>query len=100
MTGELLSLGEALNRQFELPDVVEAESIPAPNTESSTIVAHSFILGDIGFLLPGNLVSEVVQDLPFCQFPHVPRWLWGMVNLRGNLLPMFDLRDLFGYGQS
>ncbi len=100
MNSGLISLSDALNRQFELPELTAVEDDSASKTESLTIVAHSFILGEIGFLLPNNMVSEVVQDLPLCQLPHVPRWLWGMANLRGNILPMFDLRDLFGYGQS
>ncbi len=100
MNSGLLSLGDALNRKFELPELAAAEDTGAPKSESLTIVAHCFIVEEIGFLLPNNIVSEVVQDLPLCQLPHVPRWLWGMANLRGSILPMFDLRDLFGYGQS
>ena len=100
MNTELLSISDALNRPFELPDDIKAASNAEAELDISRIDAHCFLLGDIGFLIPANMASEVAQDLPLCRVPRVPRWFWGMVNLRGNLLPVFDLRDLFKFGQS
>ncbi len=67
---------------------------------ASSFSAHSFVIGEIGLLLPPSLVCEVASELPICRLPQVPGWFWGMVNLRGNLLPVFDLRELFELGQS
>lgn len=96
---ETLSLNEALNRRFELPEQEEPES--AANKQGfEDFVGHSFVVGDVGFLLPTDVTAEVSEILSICRLPQAPRWLWGMSNLRGNLLPVFDLRDLLGFGES
>ncbi len=94
MDAELISPSEALNGQFELAEAGD-ESAAAPH-ESSTFRGHAFTVANIGMLLPSELVSEVADDLPLCKLPNTPGWLHGMVNLRGNMVPLFNLNHVFG----
>jgi twitching motility protein PilI len=56
---------------------------------------YGFVIATLSFLLkPGEKV-EIIEAVPTCPIPNTPQWLAGMINLRGNLLPVFDLKLLF-----
>jgi chemotaxis signal transduction protein len=44
--------------------------------------------------------SEVVTLASIASIPNVPEWFLGLMNLRGNLLPVFDLHQLLETGES
>ncbi len=56
---------------------------------------HSVLVGSIGLLLPGNVVSEVVDKAVVCRLPNTHAWFSGVVSSRGNMIPVFDLHKLF-----
>ena len=39
--------------------------------------------------------SELVDDTKIYPLPTTPLWFRGLINLRGNLVPVFDLKQLF-----
>jgi len=94
MEAELISPSAALKGHFELAEAGDE----AANTagDQTTFQGHAFTVANIGMLLPPELVSEVTDDLPLCKLPNTPGWLHGMVNLRGNMVPLFDLNQVFG----
>ncbi len=53
---------------------------------------YGFRVGDIGLLVGLNTVSEVLEKASIFPLPNTPPWLLGLVNLRGNLVPVFDVR--------
>ncbi len=57
---------------------------------------YGFEVGTIHLLVPPMKVCEVVEKAPVCALPNSEDWLLGMVNLRGTLVPMFDLHRLLG----
>jgi twitching motility protein PilI len=57
---------------------------------------YGFRIGNIGFLLAPEKLSEVVGDVRIHPIPTTPIWFSGLINLRGNLVPIFDLGELFG----
>jgi twitching motility protein PilI len=44
--------------------------------------------------------SEVVTAVSIASIPNMPTWFLGMMNLRGHLLPVFDLHQLLETGPS
>ena len=56
---------------------------------------YGFRIGHLGLLVPVGTVSELIDDVPVYPIPNTPIWLLGLINLRGNLVPIFDLRTLF-----
>jgi len=54
-----------------------------------------FRIGDIGLLVPAGMHSELVEETEVYPLPTTPAWLRGLINLRGGLVPVFDLRALF-----
>lgn len=55
---------------------------------------YGFRISDFNLLLRPQENVEVIEMIPACPIPNTPRWFAGMINLRGNLLPVFDIRLL------
>jgi len=59
----------------------------------------SFSIGSSEFALPISVVQEVVNDPEhYCSVPLSPDYLLGLFNLRGNVIPVVDLRSIFKLG--
>jgi len=56
----------------------------------------SFILAEETFAFPMFLVQEIVRPPDIVAVPLSPRSFMGLANLRGNVLPVVDLRCLLG----
>jgi len=61
-------------------------------------VRYGFKVGSIGLVTPPGLPCEVVDDATIFPIPNTAHWFTGMINLRGNLVPVFDLQAVFGIG--
>lgn len=57
----------------------------------------AFRLGDDGYVMPGDDVREVLTPPPLTRVPGAADWLLGVANVRGDLVPVCDLRLLAGY---
>ncbi len=55
---------------------------------------YGFRVGGIGLLVGQDTVSEVLEQTPVYSLPNTPPWMLGLVNLRGNLAPVFDVKLL------
>lgn len=55
-----------------------------------------FHVGSIGLLIAEHAISELREMVALCQIPNTAGWLLGLINLRGNLVPVFDLSMLLG----
>jgi len=87
---------KVLQKRFILPqsDSYQTET----NKQLSGSYSYAFRVGDLGLLLESQkVVSEVIDALPMCTIPNAPPWLYSMANLRGNITPIFNLADIFGY---
>lgn len=49
-------------------------------------------IGSMGFLVSTNRFCEVLDKIQVNALPNVHPWVSGILNLRGNLVPVFDLR--------
>lgn len=89
--GLWLKPSEALNR-FALPEGWGEE----PNTATEEWQAHryGFVVGNVGLLLGSQTHSEVPERADIYPLPGVPAWFRGLTNLRGNLVPVFDVVQL------
>ncbi len=88
MPTQLIQPSKALSGQFVSPAVEEGiQSEKLASTERR----HGFWIGNIGLLLPHKMISEVSEGLAICRLPNTPHWMSGMSNLRGEMVPVFDL---------
>ncbi len=57
----------------------------------------TFALGSEEYGLPVLKVREIIKMLDITQVPQVPRHVKGVINLRGKVIPVIDLRLKFGF---
>lgn len=94
-TEEWLSPSSALNRleldEHELAHE-SAEEFEATKRDS---LRHGVAIGSFNVLLPSDTVSEVIKGANVFPVPKTAPWVKGLLNLRGNLVPVFDLTGHF-----
>lgn len=56
----------------------------------------SFIVGDEEYGLDILRVKEVIRMREITRLPRAPSFVKGVINLRGDVIPILDLRDKFG----
>lgn len=56
-------------------------------------------LGQYNILIAAQTFSEVVTRAVLYPIPHTPPWFPGLLNQRGNLLPVFDVHQLLHSGE-
>lgn len=81
----------ALSRRFELPPE------PSPQAGSATVDARphlGFQVGSLALLLAPGALAEVMEVPALFRLPNTPQWCPGLANLRGNLVPVFNLHLL------
>lgn len=57
-----------------------------------------FRLGDEQYALDMSRVHEVLRLVPVTRVPQMPDFVLGIINARGNIIPVFDLRRKFALG--
>ena len=57
-----------------------------------------FRIGRETFGLPISLVHEIVRPPEITSVPHAPEYVEGVMNLRGRIVPVIDLRRRLGAG--
>lgn len=63
---------------------------------SGRVQRYGFRIGGCRFVHDLSLAVELIE-LPQCyDLPNSSAWFSGLVNLRGNLVPVFDLKSLLG----
>jgi purine-binding chemotaxis protein CheW len=58
----------------------------------------AFRVGDEEYVVDLRRIREIVQPLPITAVPRAPEWMEGVVNLRGEVLPVLDVRKRLGLG--
>lgn len=56
----------------------------------------TFHLGDETYGLPVLKVREIIKLVPVTQIPQLPFHIRGVINMRGKIIPVLDLRLKFG----
>ena len=56
----------------------------------------TFQVGTESFGLDIGAITEVIRPLPITSLPHMPQFIKGVINLRGTIIPVVDLRERFG----
>jgi len=61
-----------------------------------TLQIVTFTVGAEEYGLDISSITEVIRPLPVTPLPHMPRFIEGVINLRGVIIPVVDLRKRFG----
>ncbi len=66
-----------------------------PLVSESRDFRYGFKLGDLGFLIPKTVLSEVISNPNIYPIPNTTTWMKGLISVRGNFATVFDLNDIF-----
>jgi purine-binding chemotaxis protein CheW len=64
------------------------------NTSSSEKYL-TFFVDQTCYGLPVSKVREIIQTCPMTSVPHMPSYVKGVINLRGKIVPVIDMRERF-----
>jgi twitching motility protein PilI len=71
------------------PDI---SGLSSRTRERSEYIRQGVKVGAAGIFLPYLEKVEIIELESVCPIPNTPMWFMGMINNRGNLLPVFDLK--------
>ena len=92
-----LQPSEALQKGLEAD--LFADAVPGELVEEAKLLqTHAVLVGNIGLILPQDEVSEIVEKLTACRLPNTAPWFNGVTSVRGSMIPVFDLHELFSIG--
>ncbi len=74
---------------------METETLTTHSTD--TLRLATFYIEDLLLGLPIELIHEINRCLDITMVPHAPDWVRGVVNLRGEVVTVVDLRKLLGF---
>ena len=92
MTEPLLTPSAALNREFILPDI-EIDPNAAHQEYADRFV---FQLGNYNFSIHVKETCQLLELSTLCTLPGTPKHVCGVTNVRGLLVPVFDLESYLG----
>ena len=95
MAADWLPPGAAL-AQFEPPEGMHLATDGEVRQEVRA--RYGFRVGELGLLIDPDAGSEVLAMPAVATMPGTPPGFLGLINLRGNLVPLYELRDLLGIG--
>lgn len=64
------------------------ESIERPYTR------YGYKISSFNFLVPEGTVSEIIQNQNIFPLPNSPLWIEGLINIRGNIVPVMNVDKL------
>ncbi len=96
---EIQELIQRLHRDERSPVLSAGESTgEAANLEAvhDIIQLVSFIIDDVEYGVDILAVHEILRLPEITRLPNVPNYIRGVINLRGNVIPVVDVRERFG----
>jgi len=58
-----------------------------------------FTLGEEEYGVPIQYVKEIIRKPAVTHLPNAPRYILGVINLRGQIIPILSLRERFGLAE-
>lgn len=77
--------------QLSNADLLQPEPDPT-EPEAKVEPVFGIRIGSMGFLIATTRFCELLDKIKVNALPNVHPWVSGILNLRGNLVPVFDLR--------
>lgn len=83
-----------LEQTVELPSPVAEQPLRSRLAEMEQLQMVSFFVRKHIYLLPVLVIVEVLRSMPVTRLPMAPRYMAGVINLRGKITPLLHLDAL------
>jgi purine-binding chemotaxis protein CheW len=67
-----------------------------PPAEDALVELCAFRVGDEEYVLDIRRIREIIHPLPVTAVPRAPVWMEGVIDLRGEVMPLLDVRKRLG----
>ena len=85
-------MSDKLNQIFQK----QQRQIDEPSKSDEDIVQLvGFIVGEEEYAIPILSIVEIIKPIEYTRVPSVPDYVLGVFNIRGNVIPLIDLRRKF-----
>jgi len=95
-----MNTGEVFIRHFVIhwviPIMLRSKKEMKTAVAEATAQIVTFQVGQEEFGLDIEVITEALRPLKITPLPHMPRFIEGVINLRGAIIPVVDLRKRFG----
>ncbi len=82
-------LKEIINKQGQAQEAVLSQG-------DNVVQLVGFVIGDEEYAVPILAIQEIIKPFEWTRVPQVPKYVLGVFNLRGAVIPLIDLRLKFG----
>jgi len=83
----------------KLKEIIGKQSDQQNNTVEqldNIVQLVGFMIGDEEYAVPILSIQEIIKPFSWTRVPQVPKYVLGVFNLRGAVIPLIDLRTKFG----
>jgi twitching motility protein PilI len=77
-------------------DTGQVDTRATDQEPAQALARHAFSVSGLNLLVSEGTLCEVMELPPIARIPHTVPWLLGLVNLRGEVVPAFDLARVLG----
>ena len=90
---------ENSNSVSDSANTTNTDNTIAAVSEGELLQLVSFVVGDEEFAVPILSVQEINRMMQITRVPQSPEYVEGVINLRGKIIPVIDLRKRFSMGE-
>lgn len=83
--------------QTNQPDMFYNSEEGAVELVSDSKKYLTFVSNGLGFAIPSDYVIEIINEHFITHLPRVPDYIKGVINLRGQIIPIMDVRFRMGH---
>ena len=84
----------------KLKDIIskqgEQQNVDSLDTSDDIVQLVGFVIGEEEYAIPILAIQEIIKPFPWTRVPQVPKYVVGVFNMRGAVIPLIDLRLKFG----
>ena len=83
----------------KLKQIINQQGDQKDNDESqldNVVQLVGFVIGDEEYAVPILSIQEIIKPFSWTRVPQVPKYILGVFNLRGSVIPLIDLHTKFG----
>jgi purine-binding chemotaxis protein CheW len=78
---------------FAITKPLEEDTVPASNENARHLLMD---IGNKRFLIPSSVIREIIIPPKITYIPYHPSFIEGVINLRGRILPVVNLKKMLG----
>lgn len=99
ITGKMENSADSSKQSLDIMETItpllSSNEIMFPDENAERVhTRYGYKVLNMNFLVPEGTVSEVIQNANIFSLPNAPVWIEGLINSRGNIIPVMNIAKL------